>query len=110
MSRTAIVTFEAEKTKQAYESLRQGKFEEQQLHTAISKAITALKTNPASGTKIPKRLWPKEYAKYEITNLWKYDLPDGARLIYTIYTDETTIASAIIEWFGHKEYEKRFNY
>ncbi|MFT4309184.1 MAG: hypothetical protein ACMXYL_01710 [Candidatus Woesearchaeota archaeon] len=47
---------------------------------------------------------------YRITNLWKYDLPSGWRLIYTIKTDEVMIISVILEWFSHKDYERRFNY
>src|SRR3989338_2034692 len=61
--------------------------------------------------KIKKQLWPKEYIKqYGITNLWKYDLPNAWRLIYTIESDEVKIMGIVLEWFTHKEYEKRFNY
>lgn len=45
-----------------------------------------------------------------LTNLWKYDLPDAWRLIYTIKEDEIKILSIILEWFDHKEYERKFNY
>ncbi len=70
-----------------------------------------MKKNPASGTKIPKKVWPKIYQKeYGITNLWKYDLPNAWRLIYTIKEDEVMILGVILEWFDHKEYEKRFKY
>ena len=70
-----------------------------------------MKNNPACGIKIPKRLWPKIYLqKYSITNLWKYGLPNGWRLIYTIKEDEIMILNVILEWFDHKEYERRFKY
>lgn len=64
------------------------------------------------GIQIPKRLFPKEYViKYKINNLWKYDLPDGWRLIYTLNPlNQVEILSVILEWFNHKEYERRFHY
>jgi len=49
--------------------------------------------------------------KYQINNLWKYGLPDGWRLIYTIKTpNKVQILAVILEWFDHKEYERKFNY
>jgi hypothetical protein len=49
--------------------------------------------------------------KYRIKNLWKYDLPNGWRLLYTITADnEVEIISAILEWFDHKNYERKFKY
>src|SRR3989338_637546 len=67
-----------------------------------------LKSSPTCGIKIPKNLWPRDYIKkYGITNLWKYDLPNGWRLVYTIQTNEIMILNVILEWFDHKEYEKR---
>jgi len=79
---------------------------------AIIRAIKDLKRNAFSGIQIPKRLFPKEYVKkYEINNLWKYDLPKGWRLLYTVIGEnEVQIISAILEWFDHKEYERRFGY
>lgn len=54
---------------------------------------------------------PKSYIdKYNIDNLWKYDLPKGWRLIYSVANGEVLIVSIIIEWMKHKEYERKFNY
>ena len=70
-----------------------------------------MKTNPACGIKIQKKLWPKAYLeKYNVVNLWKYDLPNGWRLVYTIKEDEIMILNVILEWFDHKNYERRFGY
>ena len=79
---------------------------------SIVRAIKDLHENAFSGIQIPKRLFPKEYVqKYEIKNLWKYDLPRGWRLIYTITAeDEVQLISAILEWFDHKSYERKFGY
>lgn len=75
-------------------------------------AIPDLKQNAFSGIQIPKRLFPKEYVqKYGMINLWKYDLPRGWRLLYAVTADnEVDLISAILEWFDHKDYERRFGY
>ncbi len=84
-----------------------GKFQDKKLYEFIDRT----KKDPTCAIKIPKKLWPKIYVqKYAITNLWKYDLPSGWRLIYTIKTDEVMILSVILEWFDHKEYARRFDY
>lgn len=61
---------------------------------------------------MPKKLFPKEYIKkYCINNLWKYDLSNGWRLLYTVTAEnEVELISAILEWFNHKDYEKRMKY
>jgi len=78
----------------------------------IKRAIKDLEINAFCGIQIPKRLIPKEYIlNYDVKNLWKYDLPDGWRLVYSIMPQgKVEIVSVILEWFDHKNYEKRFNY
>ena len=78
----------------------------------IKRAIADIKQNAFCGIPIPKRRFPREYVqKYQITNLWKYDLPDGWRLIYTIKTpSKIQILAVILEWFNHKDHEKKFHY
>jgi Txe/YoeB family toxin of Txe-Axe toxin-antitoxin module len=102
------VVFISEKLEHSFESLSSNDF----VKKNIIHAISDLKTDPLCGTKIPRKLWPKEYiTKYKINNLWKYDLPDGWRLIYSLFPqNKVEILSVIIEWFNHKDYERRFNY
>ena len=78
----------------------------------IIRAIKDLQQNAFTGIQIPKRLFPKQYIQeYEIKNLWKYDLPNGWRLLYTVTAEnEVELISAILEWFDHKNYERKFNY
>jgi len=110
-SKPVYVTFGEKKTEQNLELLKEGKFQDRQLYQFVDRAIRDMKTNPACGIKIPKRLWPSIYViEYGITNLWKYDMPNGWRLIYTIKEDEVMILKVILEWFNHKEYEMRFGY
>ena len=101
------VGFATEEIRMAFEELRNGKFEDKKLYEFISRAIKDLATNPMCGIHVPKRLIPNEY---EVSHLWKYDLPNGWRLMYTIIGSEVKIVSAILEWLSHKEYERRFDY
>ncbi len=108
MIKSSKVVFVSEKLEKEFESLS----EEDPIKKHIRRAIEDLKTNSFSGIKIPQRLFPKEYVqKYGIKNLWKYDLPQGWRLIYTIIREnEVQLLSIILEFFDHKNYERRFGY
>ena len=78
---------------------------------SIVKSIHKLQKDAFSGIQIPKRLIPKEYVrKYKIDNLWKFDLIQGWRLLYTIAGDEVEIISAILDYFNHKDYAKKMKY
>jgi len=102
------VKFISEKLEKDFESLS----EQDPIKKSIKRALKDLKINAFSGIQIPKKLFPKEYIqKYNINNLWKYDLPQGWRLIYTITREnEIEIICAILEWMDHKNYERRFKY
>ncbi len=103
-----FVGFIDEKTKEEY---NKAKIEDPQLFEFLERAVDDLKKNPFSGIKIPQNLWPKEYiVRYNIDNLWKYDLPNAWRLVYTIAKDEIKIMAILLEWFDHKNYERRFGY
>jgi len=109
--RKFLVAFINEKLNNNFESLKDSKHENEKLYSQIKRAIEDLKEDPLYGIRIPKKLWPKEYInKYRITNLRKYDLHNGWRLIYTIDSDEVQILCIILEWFDHKEYNRRFKY
>ncbi|MBU3941134.1 MAG: type II toxin-antitoxin system YoeB family toxin [Nanoarchaeota archaeon] len=109
--KSIYVGFIDKKLKKEFEDLKSKKFQDQELYKFIDGAMDDMKKNPSCGIKIPKKLWPRVYIqKYKITNLWKYDLPNGWRLIYTINTDEIKILSIILEWLNHKEYERKFKY
>ena len=111
MTKEKLVLFIDRKTKEEYESLKDGRFEDKVLFSSLMNAIEELKNNHDAGIKIQKSLWPGIYlTKFQINNLWKYNLPGGWRLIYTIEANEIRIVSIILEWFDHKEYEKRFKY
>jgi len=103
------VYFGDEEIKQAYNSLRNSKSKE--LYKWISKAIDDLEKNAFYGIQIAKRLIPREWVlKFNIDNLWKYNLPKGWRLFYSVSNNKVVIITIIIDWLSHKEYERRFKY
>ena len=108
----AIVGFIDEKLSDAYEELKEGRFEDRAFFNALLNAIDEMKKNPEVGIPVPSALWPKIYIqKYGINNLRKYDLQPGWRLVYTIKSSEINIIAVLLEWFdSHKKYEKRFGY
>ena len=111
MAKEISVAFVSQKLKQEFEDLKESKFEDKQLYKFILRAIDDLKQNPNCGTKVPKKLWPKEYIQqYDITSLYKYDLPNAWRIIYTLEVNEIRIINIILEWFNHKDYERKFKY
>jgi len=106
----STIRFVNPKIKKLFYKLEKGDKSEQELFKLINKAMDHLEQNAFAGIQIPKKLIPSEYYKQEINNLWKYDLPKGWRLIYSIINEEALIISLILEWFDHKNYERRFKY
>ena len=105
------VVFAEEKLKKAFEKLKDSKTEDKKLYEWLNRAFDDLQRNPFCGIQIQRKLIPKEYIKkYSIDNLWKYNLPNAWRLIYSVAKDEIVIISIIIEWMNHKKYERRFGY
>lgn len=100
------------KIKEAYTDLDSDKFQDNKLKQWLDNALGELEKNAFSGIQIQKRLIPKEYIRKfgKLDNLWKYDLPEGWRLIYTIRKEEVIVVTIILEWLDHKTYEKRFRY
>ena len=93
------------------QKLKSSKTEDAQLHKWISRAFADLRENAFCGVRIRKKLVPKVYVeKYGIDNLWKYDLPRGWRLIYSVANGQICVLSIILEWMDHKDYERRFKY
>lgn len=110
-ARVKRVYFVDEKRFALYQALKQGRLEERSLADGIDRLVDRLRQDVECGVKVPRSLWPVEYVQaYGITNLRKCNLPNGWRLVYTIVALETEIRCSIMEWFSHKEYEKRFHY
>lgn len=108
MIRASKVVFVSKELEDSFNTLPENDF----LKKSIIQAVKNLKENAFTGIHVPKRLIPEDYIRrWEIKNLWKYDLPRGWRLMYTVTSDnEVELISAILEWCDHKEYERRFKY
>jgi Txe/YoeB family toxin of Txe-Axe toxin-antitoxin module len=105
------IIFANKKIKNAFNKLKEKKSEEKKIYEFLVRAFEDIENNAFCGTQIPKKLIPKEYIKkYKIDNLWKYDLPNAWRLLYSVEKDSLIIISIILEWFPHKKYERKFNY
>ena len=59
---------------------------------AITKKIEIIKSNPHYGDPIAKKMIPKEYInKYDISNLFRVELPNYWRMVYSLVDGETKI-------------------
>jgi mRNA-degrading endonuclease RelE of RelBE toxin-antitoxin system len=109
MKINAKIQFIDEKIKKEFKILRTSNNKE--LYRALNKALRKIEDNAFSGIQIPKRLIPPEYLKkYNIHNLWKYNLSKSWRLLYSIESNEIIVIAIILEWMNHKEYERKFRY
>ena len=89
------------------------------LLNSIDGKIAMLKKNYDYGIHIPKRNVAQKYTtQYEVTNLWKVNLAEGWRMIYTIRQPqrgglEVEILSIwldVLDIINHEEYDKIFKY
>ncbi len=77
----------------------------------FQRGIDKLKLDREAGKRISKRLMPKEYlAKFGVTNIWKLNLDDRWRMVYTIVGDEKSLACVVFDVLDHKEYDRKFGY
>lgn len=78
---------------------------------AIDKKIDALKSNAYCGQQVVGKLIPGEYVReYHLENLYRMELPNFWRMLYTLAeTEEETIAF-VIDILDHKRYSRKFGY
>jgi len=105
----SVIRFETKNLKDKFNKLESTN---QSIFKQLNKTFDSIEENAFDGIQIPKRLFPKKWKKY--SNLWKYNLPDACRLIYTIAPPEehgqVIVLAIILDWMSHKEYEKLFKY
>ena len=80
---------------------------------SVNQKIDFIKANPHYGNPVAKNLIPKGYIeKYEITNLFRVELPNFWRMLYTLTEGETKIEiiSFVLDIIDHKDYNKKFGY
>ncbi len=83
----------------------------QSIFRSVERVKGWLKENPFAGEQVQKSLIPDYYLKkYGITNLWRIDLSDYWRLVYTIQSNEVEIIDFVLNIVDHKKYDKIFGY
>ncbi len=104
------IVFADENIKKAFDKLKESN-SERRLYENLMRAFDDIKRSPTAFINIRQNLIPKEYTtKFQIDNLWKYDLPNGWRLLYSLGRNEIEIIAIVLEWLCHKDYERRFRY
>jgi len=91
------------------EQIQQGKesTQEMQLLKSIKQKIEFIKANPFYGDNIAKKLIPKGY---NVTNLWRVELTNFWRMLYTIKGDQIEIVCFVLDIMDHPKYDKKFGY
>ena len=83
----------------------------QSIFRSVERVKGWLKENPFAGEQVKKNLIPQYYLnKYGVTNLWRIDLSDYWRLIYTIQSNEVEIIDFVLNIVDHKKYDEIFGY
>jgi len=102
----AEIIFRDKKLKEEYELLENSP-EFKWLHKALTKAFVQITETPGIGIPLKKYRIPKNFK--DIDNLWKYDLPSGWRLLYSLGKEGITIIALVLEWCDHDTYQKNYS-
>ncbi len=87
--------------------------QEEVILNAFIQKVDLLKENIHYGQPIAKKLIPAEYkTKYEITNLFRVELPYFWRMLYTLTAGNSgiEIIVLVLDIIDHKKYDKKFGY
>ncbi|HLC81555.1 MAG TPA: hypothetical protein VJH68_02765 [Candidatus Nanoarchaeia archaeon] len=85
--------------------------EHQSILRSVERVKGWLRDNPFVGDQVKKGQIPKCYiVEFDVTNLWRIELSNYWRLIYTIQSDEVAIIDFVLDIINHKEYDKKFGY
>ena len=79
---------------------------------SLIRAITEIKENVYCGRQVKKKLIPKKLVqKYDINNLWIYNLPSSWRLLYALTNSgQIELIAILLDWMNHKDYERLFKF
>ena len=102
------VKFADAELKEAFEELEEV---DPRLYKEIEKAMGDIRVNCFCGRNVKKYLIPKDLiAKFDIDNLWIYNLRADWRLIYSIANDQIEVLALVLDWMNHKDYDKLFGF
>ena len=80
---------------------------------AVKQKIELIKANTHYGDPISKNLIPIEYKKkYGIRNLFRVELPNFWRMLYSLTEGDTKIeiVAFVLDIIDHRDYNKKFGY
>tara|TARA_Y100000310_G_scaffold340437_1_gene436223 strand:- start:2338 stop:2694 length:357 start_codon:yes stop_codon:yes gene_type:complete len=86
---------------------------ERTILNAVNQKIELIKINVHFGDPISKAKIPPDYkTKYSVTNLFRVELPNYWRMLYTLTEGgtEVEIVAFVLDIFDHKDYNKKLNY
>ncbi|MGI0047686.1 MAG: hypothetical protein ACREBB_10950, partial [Nitrosotalea sp.] len=84
---------------------------ESKLKNEVGESFQLLREDCTKGDNISKSLIGYYAQKYGVNNAWRYELSDGARIIYALISEPDGIVVYLLEGFKtHAQYEKRFGY
>ena len=84
--------------------------EAQSLLRSIERIINILKQNPQYGEPIRKELIPNSFKKTGIQNLYRAELSNFWRMLYTIEGNKIEIFCFVLSIMDHPTYNKLFGY
>tara|TARA_Y100000031_G_scaffold157028_1_gene215140 strand:- start:2951 stop:3292 length:342 start_codon:yes stop_codon:yes gene_type:complete len=84
--------------------------ESQSILNSIERIKVILKDNPQFGDSIAKRLIPKSLRDIGIQNLYRVELSNYWRMLYTIEGSKVEIFLFVLNIVDHKDYNKLFGY
>jgi hypothetical protein len=84
--------------------------EEIQLLKSIRQKIDFIKANPFYGDPIAKNLIPQEYRVEGPLNLFRVELSQFWRMLYTLKGNEIEIVAFVLGILDHPSYDKKFGY
>jgi len=100
-----------DKAKEAYLELKKRNDKESlTILSSFERVKNVLKDNPQYGDPINKELIPKEFKNLGIQNLYRVELSNYWRMLYTIEGTNIEIFLFVLSIVDHKEYNKLFGY
>ncbi len=97
--------------KNSYFELKRRKDKESQIIlNSIERIKPILKDNPQFGDPIAKRLIPRLLREKGIQNLYRVELSNYWRMLYTIEGSKVEIFLFVLNIVDHKDYNKLFGY
>ena len=84
---------------------------DQEMKQRIDETLDLLKERPDAGDLVKHELWPEEYRRLGLDNLFRIGVGKSQRMTYSMKIEGERVTVLVIEFFAsHKEYDRRFHY